>query len=356
MAYIPSECTLEEYESVIYSGDAKHRLYVKHGDTIIGTNGDNNASPFASKLTWKRRILKNGSKTFNLNNFVSQEIELVLHNYKIENLKDEVEIKIGTYIDSVGDYVYIPLGIYKIQDNPTNDKNKTTYKLRDKSIDFDFYYDGEPLIRNSDRENENGNKYVTKLEILLDICSKANVEYVGSQTFLGYDDTYGSYDNSITARTYISQLAEQACCFAYMTRDGKLDFKEVTTTSLTERTISPSIIESFTNADNFKISRVLFEAGVNKWENGTEDDDTLFISADNPFIPNPEKINLIADKIKGFEINSFKTGKIYGNPTIDPVDLIKVEYDGIIYKTLAQYNFTFNGVMISNHLQNFKGI
>ena len=220
MAYIPSECSLEEYEKVIYSGDAKNRLYVKHGDTIIGTNGDNNASPFASKLTVKRRILKNGSKTITLNNFISQEIDLVLHDYKIEDLSEEIEIKIGTFIDSVNDYVYVPLGKFLIQDNPTTDKDKTTYKLRDFSIKFDFYYNGKPLI------DANGGS-ATKMQILQDICKQAGV-VCKINYFAGCNEKIGIYDNSVTARTYIAYLAEQAGKMASINRYGELIFVDIT--------------------------------------------------------------------------------------------------------------------------------
>lgn len=220
MAYIPSECSLEEYEKVIYSGDAKNRLYVKHGDTIIGTNGDNNASPFASKLTVKRRILKNGSKTITLNNFISQEIDLVLHDYKIEDLSEEIEIKIGTFIDSVNDYVYVPLGKFLIQDNPTTDKDKTTYKLRDFSVKFDFYYNGKPLI------DANGGS-ATKMQILQDICEQAGV-VCKINSFTGYNEKIGIYDNSVTARTYIAYLAEQAGKMASINRYGELVFVDIT--------------------------------------------------------------------------------------------------------------------------------
>lgn len=341
MAYIPSECSLEEYERVIYSGDAKNRLYVKHGDTVIGTNGDNNASPFASKLTIKRRILKNGSKTITLNNFISQEIDLVLHDYKIEDLSEEIEIKIGTFIDSVMDYVYVPIGKFLIQDNPTTDKNKTTYKLRDFSVNFDFYYNGKPLI------DDNGGS-VTKMQILQDICKQAGVNcYIKS--FIGFNDEIGIYDNSVTARMYISYLAEQAGCIAYINRKGELDFKTISSNNLIERNIDSSIIEKFKSGDSFKVSKVLYESGLIKFENGTNDYDTLYISADNPYITNQQQLDRLLPNIINFEINSFETGKVLGNPTIDPFDLIKVEYNNITYKTLAQYTLNFSGTMTSSY-------
>ena len=347
MAYIPNECTLEQYEEQIYSGDSLHRLYIKHGNTIIGTEEEDYASPYSSSLTLKRRILKNGSKSFSLNNFISQEIELVLHNYQITNLSDEIEIKIGTYIKSVEKWVYVPLGIYLIQDSPTTDKDKTTYKLRDKSIKFDFNYNAEPIIESSEHVDDNNNKYVTKLEIVEDICYKAGVTYNGSKTFIGYNDPIGIYDNTVTGRAYIADIAEQASCIATIDRTGNLTFIDMS--GLTERTVSEDIIEKFEIGDNYKISKVIYESGTIYFEKGTSDNDTLFINSANPYIANQEQLDRIYDNIVGFETNSLTTGKVLGNPTIDPWDLIVFTYENKTYKTLAQYTLKFNGVLISTY-------
>ena len=347
MAYIPNECTLEQYEEQIYSGDSLHRLYIKHGNTIIGTEEEDYASPYSSSLTLKRRILKNGSKSFSLNNFISQEIELVLHNYQINNLSDEIEIKIGTYIKSVEKWVYVPLGIYLIQDSPTTDKDKTTYKLRDKSIKFDFNYNAEPIIESSEHVDDNDNKYVTKLEIVEDICYKAGVTYNGSKTFIGYNDPIGIYDNTVTGRVYIADIAEQASCIATIDRTGNLTFIDMS--GLTERTVSEDIIEKFEIGDNYKISKVIYESGTIYFEKGTSDNDTLFINSANPYIANQEQLDRIYDNIVGFETNSLTTGKVLGNPTIDPWDLIVFTYENKTYKTLAQYTLKFNGVLISTY-------
>ena len=347
MASIPTECTLEQYEEQIYSGDSLHRLYIKHGNTIIGTEEEDYASPYSSSLTLKRRILKNGSKSFSLNNFISQEIELVLHNYQITNLSDEIEIKIGTYIKSVEKWVYVPLGIYLIQDSPTTDKDKTTYKLRDKSIKFDFNYNAEPIIESSEHVDDNNNKYVTKLEIVEDICYKAGVTYNGSKTFIGYNDPIGIYDNTVTGRAYIADIAEQASCIATIDRTGNLTFIDMS--GLTERTVSDDIIEKFEIGDNYKISKVIYESGTIYFEKGTSDNDTLFINSANPYIANQEQLDRIYDNIVGFETNSLTTGKVLGNPTIDPWDLIVFTYENKTYKTLAQYTLKFNGVLISTY-------
>lgn len=258
MAYIPSECSIQEYENQIYSGESKHRLYIKHGSTVIGTNGDENASPFASKLTWTRRILDNGKKSFSLDNFVSQEIELELHDYVINNLNEEIEIKIGTYIPSIDDYVYVPLGIYKIQDKPTNDKDKTTYKLRDRSVNFDFNYNAKDLI-------ENNSGKATKGQILQDICQKANVKFVGNENFIGYNDPIGIYDSTISARVYVSYIAEQTGCIATIDRNGDLIFVQISE-DLDKKALPYNLLESYTVGEKYQIGKIEYESGVIKYE------------------------------------------------------------------------------------------
>ena len=100
MAYIPKECSIEQYRNAIYNEDAKHKLYVKVGETELVDVDD-----FCEKLTFKNRSLSNGSKTFSLDHFVSNEIELILHDYIIQDLTQEIEIKIGTYIEDLKEYV-----------------------------------------------------------------------------------------------------------------------------------------------------------------------------------------------------------------------------------------------------------
>lgn len=355
MAYIPSECTLEQYEQQIYSGDSEHRLYIKHGSTVIGDEANDYASPFASNLVWKNKLLNNGSTNFCLSNFVSKEISLTLYNYTIENLEEELEIKIGTYINSVNKWVYIPLGIYIIQDAPTKNGRYTTYTLRDRSVKLDFNYNGKELIDNSQKVDEDGNKYVTKLEVVDDICNKAGLKFVGNRNFLGYDDKLAIYDNKKTGRKHISYIAEQADCIATIDRNGDLIFV-VINNNLTQREVIEDYIESFTDDVSYKISKVMYEIpstdntqNLTIYENGTDENDILYIDSSNPYIENQEQLDRVANSIIGFEINSFTISKTYGNPTIDCYDFIVLNYENKLYKTLAQYDLTFGGSITSKY-------
>lgn len=342
MAYIPKECTIEQYNNAVYSQDAKHKLYLKIGNTVV-EEPDN----FCESMTLKNLLLDDGSKNFHLDNFVSKTIELILHDYTIEDLTQEIDIKLGTYINPTIGYVYVPIGVYKVQDNPTTNKNKTTYKLRDRSVNFDFGYNAQEIIEKSSKTDEKGNKYVTKLEIVDDICSKAGVTYVGDRNFAGYDDKIGIYDNSVTGRIYISYIFEQAGRIATINRDGNLT-SILINNDLSVQELPFDLIESYTIGKSYKISKTIYESGAIYFENGITDDDTLFINGSNPYISNQEELDRVAELMNGFELDSYSISKIIGNPAIDGFDLIKLQVEDREYKTLAQYNLKYNGKLIQN--------
>lgn len=337
MAYIPSECTLEQYNKAVYSEDARHKLYLKIGDQVV-EEPDN----FCESMTLKNLLLDDGSKSFHLDNFVSKAIELILHDYIIEDLTQEIDIRLGTYINPTIGYVYVPIGLYKVQDSPTTDKNKTTYKLRDRSINFDFGYNAQDIIEKSSKVDENGNKYVTKLEIVDDICSKAGVEYVGDRNFAGCDDKIGIYDNSVTARIYISYIFEQAGRIATINREGNLT-SILINSNLNIQKLPFDLIESYTIGESYKISKTIYESGAIYFENGTTDNDTLFINGSNPYIANQGELDRVAELMNGFEIDSYSISKIIGNPAIDSYDLVALNVGDKTYKTLSQYNLKYNG-------------
>lgn len=261
--------TSEKYKSVIYSGDCRHKLKLLFNGVELA-----DADVYCESLKVTSRILPNGSTRFSLDNFVAKEAELVLHDIDTTIIQSPVNISIGTLVD--GTYEYVPIGLFVVQDLPTTDKNKTTIKLRDYAVKFDFGYNAKPLI------DENGGS-VTKLQILQDICNKAGVETTVTD-FLGSGDAVGIYDNSITARTYISYLAEQAGAIATIDRSGKLIFVQLKDLETVE--IPLEIVEKYEDGEKYEISRVVYEDAIRKFEYGDESKDTLFINTANPYITN----------------------------------------------------------------------
>lgn len=215
MAYIPSECSISDYEQVVYNGETKNKLYISFGGNELI-----DADHYCEKLTIKSRLLKNGNNYFSLDNFVSKEATLILHKVEIGKIKDPVIIELGTYIDKVQDYVYVPFGVFNIQGTPTNDKDKTTITLRDNSVNFDFDYNAKNEI------DRNGGS-ATLYQILQDICKQAKVNCTVPSTLTGIDDKTGLYDNTIKARTYVSYIAEHCGKIATIDRNGYLIFVDL---------------------------------------------------------------------------------------------------------------------------------
>ena len=351
--------TSDLYKKKIYSGDARHKLEVSFLE---------NADLYCEKLTVKPRIIPNGSKRFGLDNFVSKEAELVLHHIDLNEVPEQIEISIGT--QTSGDYYEnVPIGIFNINDKPTTDKDKTTFKLYDNAVKFDFGYNGQELIDANDGK-------ATKKQILQDICSKAGVT-LNVTTFLGENDEVGSYDSTISARVYISYLAEQAGAIATIDRDGSLIF--VYLNNLEKVKIPLSIVEKYSIGKPYTIGRVLYEDGIRKFDKPKENEeysgDLLYINASNPYISSQEQIDNIYNIVKNFNIDSLTTGKILGDPAIDPWDIFEIYDDsygdyGVIYndtpimyngrrvvfphyipicKSLASYTMTYNGKIINTY-------
>lgn len=352
MAYTNfTHCTVQEYTEIIYSQDDRNRAKIWFG-YVDENNQGTELQDFGlkcEKITKTARINPNdGKKIFSLSNFVSTEIEVILHDVNLADIVDQVKISIGTLVDEANDtYEYVPLGIFNIQNTPVVNDDKLTLKLRDNRVKFDFNYNAKPLI-----DAKGGS--ATKGEILDDICTQAGVEYDIS-SFEFDDDEIGIYDDSIKAQTYVYYLAEQCGRIPTLNRLGKLIFVDLT--NLYTWRIPKSILpKPYTLGTPYKIERVVYEQGITKYESSSDETlDTLFLDSTNPYINRQEQIDYIYNLLNGFTIDSVTTQKMLGNPAIDPYDIIEVyddsdENEPVLFRTLANQIYTFNG----KHWQQFS--
>ena len=213
----------------------------------------------------------------------------------------------------------IPIGIYNIDDYTDNDDNTITIKALDNMIKFEFNYNGKELI---DKKNE-----ATLLEVAQDICNKAGVE-LGSTSFLNSDKKVSVYDNTVTAREYISYIAESAGCFACIDRKGKLCFREF---CQDEIEIPLEMFGEYKWGEEFKISKLSYEDGLRSFKFGEDTRNNLWINQENMYIVDEEQIQKIYNKIKGLTVNTFK-GKTVIDPAIDIGDKIVIDGRNIIYQ------------------------
>ena len=197
---------------------------------------------------------------------------------------------------------------------------------------FEFNYDGSKL------------KYpTTLLTVLQDICSKAGVE-LGSTSFLNSDKQVAVYDSTVTARTYLGYIAEQAGGFAVIGRDGKLYIRTIgeDTTELALRYFS-----EYSWGERFKVSRIAYEDGVQNFKKGNEINNTIWIGSDNMYIVKQEQIDNIYDKYKDFEVYSF-SGISIVDPAWDMGDIIIIDNKKIVYQGELEYKGKFKASISSD--------
>ncbi len=226
------------------------------------------------------------------------------------------------YVESGLDDEIIPIGHFIIQKPIEDDELKVKIKATDYMKKFeDGEYDGSDL------------EYpVTLLELLKDICKKIGVE-LGSASFLNSNKQIATYDNTISPRTLIGYIAEQAGGFATIGRDGKLYI----------RTIGQDIINfdielfrEYIWGDAIKITRISYEDGIQDYKFGSNDNATLYIDTNNMYIVDEEQIENIYNAIKNLEVYSFEGASII-DPSYDIGDILIIDNKLIIYQGELEY-------------------
>ena len=192
--------TTDDYKSKIY--DTVHFLKVYINDVEIESRYIGDCKPSSTLFT-------NGE--IELGSTPSQTAELQLYKTAVPDSITKIEIKSGI----TGEIV--PIGVYNVDKISKVNDYTVSLTLSDNMTKFEFNYDGSKLV------NDNNGK-VKIIQVLQDICSKAGVE-LGSASFLNMNKEISVYDNTISARTYLSYIAEQAGGFAFIGRDGKLYIK-----------------------------------------------------------------------------------------------------------------------------------
>ncbi len=132
----------------------------------------------------------------------------------------------------------------------------------------------------------------------------------------------------VTAREYISYIAESAGCFACIGRDGKLYFREI---YQDETEITLELFADYKWGEEFKITKVSYEDGIRSFKFGDETRNNLWINQDNMYIVDEEQVQNIYNNINGLVANSFE-GRTIIDPSIDIGDKIVIDGKTVIYQ------------------------
>lgn len=299
--------TSDNYKKLVYADKTKHVLNI-----YIEGNKVNSDHILDFKMS--HNLFSNDE--FILGNVTAKTIEFKIYKDSLPTIYNNFYVETG--IDSE----IIPIGYFLLEEIQKDDDGKIiTIKAIDYMIKFEFNYDGSKL------------NYPCTIEtVLKDICLNAKVDY-GSSSFLKMDQEIAVYDNTVSARDYLSYIAEQAGGFAYIGRDGKLYIKQI---GRDESSLNIELFQDFTWGNRFKVSRVRYEDGIQLFEQGNTENNTVWINQDNMYIVNQEQIDKIYDRLKDLEICSFEGTSII-DPALDIGDILIINGKKVIYQGDLEY-------------------
>ena len=213
------------------------------------------------------------------------------------------------------------------------DKYTKSYKLTDKLVDLNYYYDASEFI------NQNGGSALTS-EILEDMCSKIGLEVDENINWIN-DIPVTWYDNTILAREYAGYIAEINAGYIIILPNGKLTIKQHKMAS--KYTINVDDCENFTLGERHIISKVVYDNGIVKYEAGDDTGNTLYVDTNNVFIVSQEQVTNIYNNIVGFEFYSVETGNCPINKDVRAGDVITFVDGDNEYPTIANINLSYYG-------------
>lgn len=145
------------------------------------------------------------------------------------------------------------------------------------------------------------------------------------------------YDNTVSAREYLSYISEQAGGFAVIGRDGKLYIRQIGQNRIE---FDINLFGDYKWGDKFKISKVSYEDGIRNFKFGDETANTVYINQNNMYIVDEEQIQNVYNQIKNLEIYSFE-GETIVDPAYDIGDILIIEDKPIIYQGELEYATKF---------------
>ena len=307
---------------------------------------------YSTSQKWKERIYENVQSVFNIYiddvlidpNYIldfkvgktlfddeelklgstsSRYIELQIYKNQVTENISQVKVDYGILINN--EYEMIPIGIFNVDDYTDNDDNTLTVKCIDNMSKFEFNYDGSKLTYPT-----------TLMRVLEDICEKAGVE-IGSTSFLNSDTKVSVYDNTITAREYLSYISECAGGFACIGRDGKLYIRQFYQDS---QEIPLELFGEYKWGEKYNISKVSYENGVESFKFGDDTGNNLWINQENMYIIEEDEVEKIYNQMKEFEAYSFE-GKTIIDPALDEGDKLIIDGKSVLYQGEADFQGRF---------------
>lgn len=154
------------------------------------------------------------------------------------------------------------------------------------------------------------------------------------------------YDNTASGREYLSYISEQAGGFACIGRDGKLYIRKIGE-DIAELDIR--YLKNMKWGEQFRISRVVYEDGIQSFKKGDEIQNTLWINSNNMYIVDQEQIDNLYNYYKDFKCYGLEAFTII-DPAIDIGDILLIDGRKVIYQGNLSYSGKFT-IDIKSYIQ-----
>ena len=368
MAY---KLATDKMREIIYSGGAVYDCRLFFNDTLIPAEQ-------ISEIKISSPILDSSAGTgtmFHLGTFISQQISIKFRNLDGLDLKSNPDIYLEIGIEVDGEFVYVPIGHYLIDELAENYQTTCEITCLDYAVKFKSNVDISQFL--------NEENFISAGDLFTRLCKHFGVE-AGTIPATNNEKEIYFYDNSLSGKNYISFLAELFGGNAKIDRDGKC-------TIVPLKNEKPPIeidalsSKKFEIGDIYEISRVCYDNGKTKYETGgnvlsveelpeegiqtesyyyltpemkyytyvneewieaTELKNTLYLRQENLFITEQEDVDAIYNSVNGFKLTNL-TCENRGDITLDSWDMLKYKTDKGEYNTINNNEMTFNGVCMS---------
>ena len=300
----------------------KNNIYDENSEQVIDIiiNGTTINRDYIKSFKLSDEIFE--SDTFSLGSAITSKITLELDNSVYSDISSNFDgmTIVFRLITELGQEV-VQMGRYLVKEKDDSSSEYTKFILYDYMDKFDVEFDASQIVP------------CTRFELLQAICDYCGVE-LSNTSILNGNIKVGVYDSSITAKTYLSLISERAGGFAKINRNNKLVIKTLSDVDTVE--IPENKMGDYTKDDLKTITKIVYENATQKFEKGTDDGGTVYLSQDSPFSCTQAEVDNIYNKLNGLSYQSLEV-RVWGDPSIDTGDIIKF---GNI-KTFAQKEWSF---------------
>lgn len=280
-------------------------------------------------FSYERSIFQDN---FYLGSTSSKQASLVIPKDALPSNLQNVLVKINgnNYLNLVVDNIDI------------NDNNEAQITLTDKLVNLNVNYD------------ISANVPITAKNLLNKICTDFNISH-DIFSFTNDSVSIDSYDDRLTARDYLSMIAELAGGYAEIDNDGKLKIKYYSNNNITNE-ITTEDIDSYKLGEPFTIERVVYEFGAIHKESSSDDTlNTIYLDSNNMFLQvmTDSQFSALCNNIIGFTFYNIQIP----NCNVFYVDnnyLNLIGLDNETYTILNEFSTDYFGNFVGNYKSEIK--